>query len=132
MEEGKLLKSFSVALMNRLEVDESARFTFKPAHSDYIDAKDDVWFTTETTNVLLRVAPAAAHYFSRQQLLPLQQQRADSDGSLLVTTQINHINQLLPVVRHWLPHVRIIRPLEWHEELVLGLKQALQMWEGET
>lgn len=131
-EEGKLLKSFSIALIHKLEVNESVRFTFKPAHSDYLDAKDDVWFTTETTDVLLRVAPAATHYFSRQQLLPHQQQRLDSDGSLLVTTRINHINQLLPVVRHWLPHVRIIRPPEWHEELVSGLKQALQMWEGET
>lgn len=131
-EEGMLLKSFSVALISKLEVNESARFTFKPVHSAYIDAKDDVWFTTETTDVLLCVAPAAAHYFSRQQLLPHQQQRADSDGSLLVTTQINHINQLLPVVRHWLPHVRIIWPLEWHEELELSLKQALQMWEAET
>ncbi|HEX5344436.1 MAG TPA: WYL domain-containing protein [Duganella sp.] len=131
-EEGERLKSFSVALIDRLEVDETARFTFKPAHADYIDAKDDVWFTAETTEVLLRVAPAASHYFRRQQLLPHQQQRGDSDGSLLVTTQINHINQLLPVVRHWLPHVRIIQPLEWHEELVRGLRQALQMWEDET
>ncbi|RFP26162.1 WYL domain-containing protein [Duganella sp. BJB488] len=129
-EEGERLKSFSIGLIEGMEVDVASRFHRNPAHVDYIDAKNDVWFTTESTDVLLRVAPEVAHYFSRQQLLPHQQQRMDSDGSLLVTAQINHINQLLPVVRHWLPHVRIIRPLEWHEVLLQSLRQALQMWEG--
>ena len=127
--EGGLLKNFSVALITELTVADASRFTPDPAHQDYINAKDDVWFTQGTTEVLLRVAPEAAHYFARRALLPQQQQRADADGSLLVTTHINHPNQLLPVVRYWLPHVRIVKPVQWHEELVAGLRQALVMWE---
>ncbi|WP_284128963.1 WYL domain-containing protein, partial [Klebsiella pneumoniae] len=88
------LKNFSVALIEQLQVDSSAPFTPKRTHLDYIATKDDVWFTEQTTEVLLRVAPEIAHYFARRQLLPQQQHRQDSDGSLLVTTQINHINQL--------------------------------------
>lgn len=129
-EEGERLKNFSVGLIAGLAVDESSQFSVNPAHVGYIDAKDDVWFTADTTDVLLRVAPEVAHYFSRQQLLPHQQQRSDSDGSLLVATRINHINQLLPVVRHWLPHVRILQPQAWHDELVRGLKQAVEKWEA--
>ena len=128
--EGERLKNFSVALMADLQVDEASRFAPDPAHQDYINAKDDVWFTQQTTEVLLRVAPEVAHYFSRRALLPQQQQRPDADGSLLVTTHINHPHQLLPVVRYWLPHVRIVQPQQWHEELVAGLRQALVMWEG--
>ena len=74
------------------------------------------------------VAPEAAHYFARRQLLPRQQHRADADGSLLVTTHINHVNQLLPVVRFWLPNVRIVKPVEWHAALVEGLRQAMAKW----
>jgi predicted DNA-binding transcriptional regulator YafY len=129
-EENARLKSFSVSLIDKLEVDGTTSFAINPAHVEYIDANDDVWYTTETTDVLLRVAPQAAHYFSRQQLLPHQQQRTDSDGFLLVTSKVNHINQLLPVVRHWLPHVRILRPTAWHDELVEGLKQAVQLWDS--
>ncbi|MCL2524052.1 MAG: WYL domain-containing protein [Betaproteobacteria bacterium] len=128
-EENGRLKNFSIALIDRLQVDEASRFTPNPAHADYIDAKDDIWFTAETTEVLLRVAPEVAHYFNRRPLLPRQQQHADSDGSLLVSTHINHINQLLPVVRYWLPHVRIIKPQEWHEQLLAELRQALAQWE---
>lgn len=128
-EEGGKLKNFSVALIQELQVDSASHFIPNPAHHAYINAKDDVWFTTETTEVLLRVAPEIAHYFARRQLLPQQQHRSDSDGSLLVTTHINHINQLLPVVRYWLPNVRIVRPMEWHEQLVQGLRQALGQWD---
>lgn len=127
-EEGAKLKNFSVALIEGLHVDESSHFFPKRAHQDYIDAKDDVWFTEDTTEVLLRVDPQVAHYFIRRPLLPQQQQRQDSDGSLLVTTHINHIDQLLPVVRYWLPRVRIVQPVTWHDKLVEGLEQALQTW----
>lgn len=127
-EEAERLKNFSIALIEQLAVDSSAQFTSKRSHLDYIAAKDDVWFTEKTTEVLLRVAPEVAHYFARRPLLPQQQQRQDSDGSLLVTTHINHINQLLPIVRYWLPHVRILEPREWEEELVRGLRQVLTQW----
>ena len=126
--EGGKLKNFSVALITELAVDEASHFTADPAHQDYINAKDDVWFTEGTTEVLLRVAPEVAHYFTRRALLPRQQQREGSDGALLVTTHINHINQLLPVVRYWLPNVRIVKPVEWHEILVEQLHQALAHW----
>lgn len=127
-EEGEKLKNFSVALIDGLHVDERSTFLPKRAHIDYINAKDDVWFTTDTTEVLLRVNPEIAHYFTRRPLLPQQQQREDPDGSILVTTHINHINQLLPVVRYWLPNVRIVKPVEWHEALMNGLKEALKKW----
>lgn len=127
-EEGEKLKNFSVGLIENLLVDQRSLFVPKRSHKEYIDAKDDVWFTDETTEVLLRVAPEVAHYFIRRQLLPHQQQRQDLDGSLLVTTHINHIDQLLPVVRYWLPHVRIIKPVAWHEKLKAALQEALAQW----
>lgn len=128
VEAGKL-KNFSVALIEALQVDEASHFTPDPAHHDYINGKEDVWFTSETTEVLLRVAPEAAHYFARRSQLPRQQHRTDTDGSLLVTAHISHREQLLPVVRYWLPHVRIVQPNEWHEALMDGLREALALWE---
>lgn len=127
--EGGLLKNFSVALITALEVDEASRFTPDPQHHAYINSKDDVWFTPQTTEVLLRVAPEVAHYFTRRPLLPQQRQNAETDGSLWVSTAINHPNQLLPVVQYWLPNVRIVQPVEWHELLMERLRQALERWE---
>lgn len=129
--EGQRLKNFSVARIESLRVDANAHFEHQQKHLDYIANKKDVWFTTETTEVLLRVTPEAAHYFARRELLPGQQTRQDGDQSLLVTAHISHPNQLLPLVRYWLPHVRILKPLHWHEALVGSLHDALQRW-GES
>lgn len=120
-----------MALLQQLEIDPERRFEPKPTHIEYIRLQGDVWFTDQTTEVLLRVAPEVAHYFTRRDLLPRQQQREDSDGSLLITTHINHLNQLLPVVRYWLPNVRIVQPVQWHEALVEQLVQALALWAPE-
>lgn len=126
--EGERLKSFSVALVTGLAVDDGSRFSPKPEHHDYIDGKDDVWFAPDTVEVVLRVAPVAAHYFTRRALLPKQWHRVHADGTLTVNSQISHPQQLLPVVRYWLPHVRIVQPTQWHEHLISELKQALELW----
>lgn len=125
--EGERLKNFSVALVTGLTVDDGRRFSPKPEHHDHIDGKDDVWFAPDTVEVVLRVAPVAAHYFTRRALLPRQRHRVQVDGALIVTSQISHPQQLLPVVRYWLPHVRIVQPTQWHEHLVSELKEALEL-----
>lgn len=129
VEEGKL-KTFSIALIDLLNVDENRCFEPQRGHLEQIDSKDDIWFTSESTKVTLRVAANIAHYFTRRNLLPDQQHRLDQGGTLLVTAQISHINQLLPVVRYWLPNVRILQPAEWHEDLLESLRQALVQWES--
>ena len=51
-------------------------------------------------------------------------------GSLIVTASIHHPTQLLPVVRYWMPHVRIIEPRAWEQSLIDELRQTLAAWEG--
>lgn len=127
-EEGGRLKNFSVALIGELTIQHQAQFTVNSAHQKYIDQQDDVWFTGQSTEVLLRVDAKVSHYFTRRALLPQQQHRLDADGSLLVTSRISHLDQLLPVVRYWLPHVRIVAPAAWHQVLLNNLQQALERW----
>jgi len=129
-EEGRL-KNFSVSRMTGLQIDTTGQFVPVAEHHDYINNKDDVWFTPDTTEVLLRVAPEAAHYFSRRPLLPQQLNRTGPDGSLLVTTQISHSQQLLPLVRYWLPHVRILQPAQLRHALFASLQDAIATLERE-
>lgn len=68
--ENSKLKNFSIALIDALNVDKHKGFIPKCNHLDYIDNKDDVWFTSQVTEVTLRVAPAISHYFTRRDLLP--------------------------------------------------------------
>lgn len=126
--EGEIPKNFSVGLIEGLSVDVETQFKHDPAHNTYFAEKQDVWFTDGSTEVLLRVSPDMAKYFARRSLLPHQSHYFDTDGTLLVRAQISHPNQLLPVVRYWLPHVRILQPQAWHEDLVHNLNETLRLW----
>ena len=92
-EEAGRLKNFSVALLEDLQVDTAHTFTPQRAHLDYIANKDDVWFTEQTTEVLLRVAPEIAHYFARRQLLP--EMRRVGSGSDIQFQLLSHYPPLL-------------------------------------
>lgn len=94
----------------------------------------NIWFTEDrTTEVLLEVDKAWAHYFKRRPLLPLQEILEErQDGSLLVRFLACTDEEVAMCLKPWLPHVRVLRPadiagrlasefrawIEWQSELV--------------
>lgn len=108
-DEGQL-KSFSLSRISQLQISDD---TFEP-HADIrrkIEEDDDVWFGEEKIEVLLTVAPQVAYYFQRRKLLPLQTiDKELENGGLIVSSRISDENQILPLVRYWIPHVRILEP----------------------
>lgn len=108
-EEGQL-KSFSLSRISLLQVGND---TFAPSADIHqqIENEDDVWFTQDKTEVLLNIAPQVAYYFQRRKLLPQQATVKNlENGGLIVSSHIAHANQILPIVRYWIPHVRILEP----------------------
>jgi predicted DNA-binding transcriptional regulator YafY len=116
-EDGQL-KSFALSRISDLQVGDD---TFVPVADvrQKIEDDDDVWFSEERTEVLLSISPQAAYYFERRNLLPQQTlvKRLDN-GGLIVSTYINHADQILPIVRYWIPHVKILTP-EWLQDALI-------------
>ena len=121
-------KAFSLTRIKALRVDEGATFQPEQRHLDYLDNQSDIWLTKSATRVMLRVAAPVAHHFRRRDLLPQQSTQECDDGTLIVTTRINHPTQLLPVVRYWMPHLRILEPRAWEQTLIDELRLTLQAW----
>lgn len=48
------------------------------------------------------------------------------DGGLIISAKIAHTNQILPIVRYWIPHIRIISPEELQVEIDRGLNEYLE------
>lgn len=120
--EAGTLKSFALSRVGQLHVSNNA---FAPSADiqHQIEADDDVWFSQEKTEVLLSVAPQVAYYFKRRKLLPLQQiDKELENGGLIVSSRISDKNQILPLVRYWIPHVRILEPGWLRDALELSLK----------
>lgn len=116
------LKSFSLSRISELRVSEE-RFVPSGEIHRQIEADDDVWFNHDKTEVLLSIAPEVAYYFQRRKLLPQQAiVKSLESGGLIVSSHVAHVNQILPIVRYWIPHVRILEPSWLSESLNRQIK----------
>ncbi|KDB52849.1 hypothetical protein X805_15830 [Sphaerotilus natans subsp. natans DSM 6575] len=115
--DGSTLKSFAFSRISALLVSPE-RFEPEPALTARLDAEDGIWLNEQKTEVVLKVSRDAAGYFLRRKLVPAQEiVRHLEDGSLLVSSRVAHPNQILPIVRYWVPNVRIVSPEGWQKDL---------------
>lgn len=119
------LKAFTFSRISALQLLEET-FSPDPQVAQEIDEEDDIWFSRQKMDVQLWVAAGIAYYFQRRNLLPRQQiLQQQSDGSLLVACRVSHANQILPLIRYWLPNIRILQPASLQDALLTELDHYL-------
>jgi predicted DNA-binding transcriptional regulator YafY len=124
-EEGEL-KSYKMSGINELTASPQV---FKPDSLIIEQLKNDdtIWYSKEKMEVVLAVAPEVAPYFERRKLTPSQEiSKKLADGGLIVSCKVTHENQIIPIVRYWIPHVRFISPAHWQEEVEKSIEQYLK------
>ncbi|MFC7409457.1 helix-turn-helix transcriptional regulator [Hydrogenophaga atypica] len=124
MDAGKL-KTFSLSKIEKLQVSD-ANFTPDQAIHEQLASDDGIWVSDKKLEVSLKVDREVAGYFKRRKLIANQVIRKElSDGSLLISASVGHINQVLPVVRYWIPYIRVISPPKVQDELEDSLRDYL-------
>lgn len=119
------LKTFGVGKIRSVHVQAEVFLRDKSVEAS-IQTEEGIWHSPQSQKVLLSVAPQAAEYFKRRQLIPNQKVTHEAaDGTLTIETTVGHPNQILPIVRYWIPSVRILSPQDWNEHLVAQLSGYL-------
>lgn len=122
---GGRLKTFGVGKIHSVQLETEA-FTRDADVDASVQAEVGIWHSPQPQKVLLTVAPEAADYFKRRQLIPHQKILAETvDGTLTVETTVGHQKQILPIVRYWIPSVRIVSPVAWNDELISQIADYL-------
>jgi predicted DNA-binding transcriptional regulator YafY len=124
--EDSTLKTFSFKKISKLvptvvefEVDESVKDTIKD--------DDNIWFSPKKIEVVLKVEKDVAGYFSRRDILPNQTIVKElADGGLLVSTKVAFDEEILKLVRYWIPNVKIVSPAYLQDKLEDGLREYLK------
>jgi predicted DNA-binding transcriptional regulator YafY len=79
-----------------------------------------VWFDPDAKpfEVRLFIDAEVARYFERKPIGPTQTITGkDPDGSIEITLTITHEMEIVPIIKQWLPHVRVLAP-KWIDEIV--------------
>jgi predicted DNA-binding transcriptional regulator YafY len=119
------LKSWAFTKIENLQTLDT--FTPDPKVHDTLAKEDDVWLNAKKIEVVLKVSSDVAGYFQRRNLIAHQViEKVLEDGGLIVSCKVAHQNQIFPIVRYWLPNVRIISPEGYQATLEAELKTYLQ------
>lgn len=123
--DGERLKAFTFTKLSA-PLANGQTFQRAPRIEQLLEDEDSIWLNEHKTEVVLKVAKDAAGYFRRRKLIGAQVLEKElEDGGIIVSGKVAHQNQILPIVRHWIPNVRIISPEGWQGELEMQLKSYL-------
>ncbi len=79
----------------------------------------NIWVdeTCEPFEVRLLIAKEVVKYFQRQPICKTQRLEPLSDGSTELVVSITHEMEIIPLIKSWLPHIRVLEPL-WIDEMI--------------
>lgn len=120
------LKAFSFTKISQLRVSD-ASFDWSEAIDQQLLSEDGIWLSEEKQEVVMKVSREVAGYFKRRKLIANQVVEKElEDGGLLISAKVGHPNQVLPIVRYWLPHIRIISPERLQHDMEQGMTDYLK------
>jgi predicted DNA-binding transcriptional regulator YafY len=123
--DGEKLKTFAFTRIDQL-TSLDTHFAHEPVADRMLQEDDGVWLGEEKKEIVLKIASEIAGYFKRRKLIANQViEKELEDGGLIVSAKVGHVNQVLPIVRYWIPHIRVISPEELQAEMEQELRNYL-------
>ena len=103
-------------------------FQIEQSIIDKINNDDNVWFSNSEIQVVFKIRKEVANYFLRRKIIPNQIVLKElDDKGLLVSCKVSFDEEILKIVRYWIPNVEIISPDYLKEKLENGLKEYLKI-----
>jgi predicted DNA-binding transcriptional regulator YafY len=103
------LKTFSFSKIESLQV-KAQCFQADAAVAKRIEDDESIWFGDDPQDMVLSVAAEVASYFKRRNVIANQTIVKElDDGGLIILAKVAPAH-ILPIVRYWIPHLRIVSP----------------------
>lgn len=124
--DGDRLKTFSFGKIDDLRQHDT-QFEPDPDIEKTLVEEDGIWLGEDKKEIVLKIASEIAGYFKRRKLIANQVIEKELEGGgLIVSAKVGHPNQVLPIVRYWIPHIRIISPDTLQSELETELASYVE------
>ena len=89
-----------------------------------LETDESLWHSKKIRRIVLDVAAPAVHYFQRRNLIANQViGNVANNGSLRLVACVGHPNEILPIVRYWLPQLRIVEAVQLQTDLEMEISR---------
>lgn len=94
-------------------------FTVDENIEELLDNSINIWFKSdiEPFEVKIYADEIATKYFKRRALPTQKIETLGQDGTMEFVVKITDEMEIIPIVKYWLPHLRLLEPL-WIQELI--------------
>ena len=124
--EGDVVKHFSLGKIECFQTLD-VEFTVEQSVIETLKQNDGMWVSQSLIDVVLEIDLSMAEFFLRRDLLPNQKLIEHRDDKLILSTQVAYEEEILKVVRYWIPHMKILSPLSLQKRLENTLKSYLNV-----
>lgn len=127
VENDETLKTYSFSKTSNIKILDTS-FEEKNEILEIIKNDDNAWFSQKQIEVVLKVNKSISQYFKRRKVIANQTILKElEDGSLLVSCKVSFNEEILKIVRYWIPNVEIVSPDNLKNDLENSLKEYLKI-----
>lgn len=124
-DESQKLKNFTVSKIKDLKA-LSSTFTPNKDFVKTIQENNSNWFSSTSIEVELEIKNEAKEYFLRKQILPNKKIISQDEEKMIVSATLSYDDEVLRLVKYWLPYIKITSPDYLQKKLEKILKKYLQ------
>jgi len=87
----------------------------------------NIWFEeTDSFEIELLIDKSITKYFMRKPISASQRLKEfDENGNMIVTLDITTEKEIIPIVKYWLPNIKVLKPIELNEKIKKELEVFL-------
>ena len=88
-----------------------------------------IWFNhhIDPYKVMLQISAEVAKYFIRKPISKSQIiESPHEDGSIVVSVEITDDREIIPFVKYWIPHIKVLEPTKIKDAIEHDLKLYIQ------
>ncbi len=124
-DESNELKTFTFSKITNFKwKDETKSFKPKKKYLEQIEKNESIWFT-DRIEVILQIDNEAKEYFERKNNLANKKIVEQNEKYLIVSTKVSYDDEILKIVKYWLPYIKILEPKYLKEKLQNVLKEYI-------
>ncbi|EFU69574.1 transcription regulator [Aliarcobacter butzleri JV22] len=110
------LKTYTFSKIDNLKIKKD-KFDLNPNFLKEIEKDEINWFSNELKEVQLKIDNSAKEYFLRKKVLSNMKIIEETSEYFIVSTKIAFDDEIINLVKYWIPYIEIISPNDLSEKL---------------
>ncbi|MBN1363331.1 MAG: WYL domain-containing protein [Syntrophaceae bacterium] len=126
-----ILKRYALDKIKNLKLFKTGFRSIPKNLDSVLQESANIWFSEKTNlDIEVLIDAKVSNYFKRRKMFPTQQIKEERpDGSLVVTFKVGHQEAIRNILKSWIPHITIIKPIDLRKNLLDEVKNWVKSQE---